>query len=1518
MRPGEANKFMLLIHEDEFNEHICTTKFTSKPNPGEEPKFRDLTHTSNFNKIPSRVEHFLGRHLETHEVINLIRNQRFVTINGVPGIGKTSLAKEVVNYVIQRNMFHDGIINLSLHSCESIEAVVSFLDSSLGYLSKSVNTNKESKGNLITQVCENLKEKCGEVLLVFDDADQVLNNDRGSFRELVEIILLTCSKIKILITSRMSVGGGLQGFTEKVFNLSYLDKMNAKELFLLRAPRMIQDSEIKELIDYCPTQKEQEYIESLHSAHDDATHSLLGYNQDRFWTKPSKFKIQDQPLEDHLIMGILGGHPQSISLAAALLVDRSLKDLFKLLTSRPLLEVLAVPDLTDDERKSFNSLQVSLDVSIDHLKKRNREAVRFFGLVGLLPGGASEVEFDKLWGMGWQELAGVLVRSSLLLRTTKKVLDGKVWFSLYPFMTSYAEEKLDQKDRIHFSEEIVKHLVEKGSQFFNKLGTSANDSESNFQEFLLEEPNFKACIYRELYSNKLIKSSRPSLQNSLLGTSCLLTNSNSGEGMEVLSLTKDSLKLLDKFHSTKQSQHSKLNRMRQNNELSSDRSQHIDEEKILVTENMANALSFPGNRHSNFWEYSSQSVHFHNDGEDPQKIDLAMRNSYNEKFDIPEYRASLLAIKNKRESIDTLNHFSPIKDIDSADHLDKEDTHSVLMHNSDKQYRDSLKTQQSAASDSPLEKNANDTNNKLQTQMTVSQRKSERNEPRNSLDSQIAIDRNQVNDPDLSNSIPSKCQNSGSDLKLLNKSQREGSEDEAINRMLASTQSKNSFTGTTKNQSKLTESQSVIQKFGNYLSIPQPDHRKGSMKSADGKSSDGDGYDDIPDFGSNSHFDEGENESETKTQSESGKRIRDSVKKRQTTVSSKSPQSVSNKEDENESTKLKTIIPNRNSGGRASGLFQAKKASKGRPPLKVTSNLRDLGVQVKEIPKKSETANLENKKNRMKASCHLMLIYSSILFLLRRYGECEKMIEYGESQCCRLDDKLGSANFKKLKACVSWIKKEYESSYRYFSSSLEEFREVGCSLGIAICEAAIGYVTVKYKEDKLGAIKRFETALKIYKSLEHTFGTHYLHRWLGIIMNKIPNLRAQSRFHSEEAKRILQLQKKSECLENKHKGGFFVVRWRGDCFSVFLEIASFCELNHHWTHQKKNSMPITEPAVKQEIQKFMSRNQKRLSAGQEELADLTQKIAPKPSNVSSLDMKTTTDTILSKSGVSSQGKQSLQNSDSSNLSQDHKDKLQNSTHYKKKLASGTNLGFKSVEFSVLNNKSLLFAENKNTVSSKKDIIAAVGKERPSSAFSKMSGSQQDIKRQTVYHQKSASKEKRPLSQNRKGDSGNSTRNSSKERAEVIHERPKSAKSNQSGSTLSKTDSSNKQTIPLAKDAHKKRLSDELKFHPTIPKTFGEKFKRVVDFNDISKTDTKPMIKTENSQNPDDRVDIKELDTIPSLSSSIVSNKDSTELNGLMRDKDFSKQLNSLPNYHRETKIVEKIGSNSMLQHNKRK
>ena len=141
--PGEENKFVILYEESLFQEHICSSIFTdTRKSENNLAGLRDLTPIPVFHKIPSRVEHFLGRHMELHEVIKLIRNQRFVTIKGIPGVGKSSLCREVANFMYDRNIFQDGIIYLPLSGCDTIEGIISSLDSKLGYLSRDVNSKK--------------------------------------------------------------------------------------------------------------------------------------------------------------------------------------------------------------------------------------------------------------------------------------------------------------------------------------------------------------------------------------------------------------------------------------------------------------------------------------------------------------------------------------------------------------------------------------------------------------------------------------------------------------------------------------------------------------------------------------------------------------------------------------------------------------------------------------------------------------------------------------------------------------------------------------------------------------------------------------------------------------------------------------------------------------------------------------------------------------------------------------------------------------------------------------------------------------------------------------------------------------------------------------------------------------------------------------------------------------------------------------------------------------------------------
>ena len=58
--------------------------------------------TPMFRIDTSKVEDFIGRTKEMHEVIRNIHKKRIVNVKGVPGIGKTTLIKAVAHYLDER------------------------------------------------------------------------------------------------------------------------------------------------------------------------------------------------------------------------------------------------------------------------------------------------------------------------------------------------------------------------------------------------------------------------------------------------------------------------------------------------------------------------------------------------------------------------------------------------------------------------------------------------------------------------------------------------------------------------------------------------------------------------------------------------------------------------------------------------------------------------------------------------------------------------------------------------------------------------------------------------------------------------------------------------------------------------------------------------------------------------------------------------------------------------------------------------------------------------------------------------------------------------------------------------------------------------------------------------------------------------------------------------------------------------------------------------------------------------
>lgn len=68
------------------------------------------------------------------------------------------------------------------------------------------------------------------------------------------------------------------------------------------------------------------------------------------------------------------------------------------LTAKQILNTLQIEELELEEHHSLTSIKVSLDYSIQFLRKNHYDTVRFFAMFGLLPGGILSDSLVKIWG----------------------------------------------------------------------------------------------------------------------------------------------------------------------------------------------------------------------------------------------------------------------------------------------------------------------------------------------------------------------------------------------------------------------------------------------------------------------------------------------------------------------------------------------------------------------------------------------------------------------------------------------------------------------------------------------------------------------------------------------------------------------------------------------------------------------------------------------------------------------------------------------------------------------------------------------------------------------------------------------------------------------------------------------------------------------------------------------------------------------------------------------------------------
>lgn len=139
------------------------------------------------HNLPSQLSSFIGREKEQTEIINLIAQNRLVTLMGTGGIGKTSLALQVGQKLL--NEYPNGIWFIALDSLadptlvpQTVAAVFDIRESN----------DRSIIELLINKLCEKT------TLLILDNCEHIVD----ACAQLATTLLSNCSKLKILATSR--------------------------------------------------------------------------------------------------------------------------------------------------------------------------------------------------------------------------------------------------------------------------------------------------------------------------------------------------------------------------------------------------------------------------------------------------------------------------------------------------------------------------------------------------------------------------------------------------------------------------------------------------------------------------------------------------------------------------------------------------------------------------------------------------------------------------------------------------------------------------------------------------------------------------------------------------------------------------------------------------------------------------------------------------------------------------------------------------------------------------------------------------------------------------------------------------------------------------------------------------------------------------------------------------------------------------------------------------------------------
>lgn len=170
-----------------------------------------------------------------------------------------------------------------------------------------------------------------DLLIVIDNAEDLLVIDKNILKEFLEMIYEGSGSVKVLLTSKIepvAYLGGINGVKDSVIKLKPLNIQFSEKLLCEKAGKLIPKDERSKL------QKRQP--ERVHAGFKN------GYT--------------------HLFESLLGGHPIAISLAGSIYSNKNLNDLYETLVKSTILNSLTQG--TAGRSLVSNNLTLSLNLSL--------------------------------------------------------------------------------------------------------------------------------------------------------------------------------------------------------------------------------------------------------------------------------------------------------------------------------------------------------------------------------------------------------------------------------------------------------------------------------------------------------------------------------------------------------------------------------------------------------------------------------------------------------------------------------------------------------------------------------------------------------------------------------------------------------------------------------------------------------------------------------------------------------------------------------------------------------------------------------------------------------------------------------------------------------------------------------------------------------------------------------------------------------------------------------------------------